>query len=43
VSYVKVMQDSADAYGKQLEAFKKAVKGKDKDKVSTTARWTIHT
>lgn len=39
VSYVKVMQDSADAYAKQLEAFKKAIKGKDKDKVSTTARW----
>lgn len=42
VSYVKVMQDSADAYAKQLESFKKAVKGKDKDKVRNQHPCCLH-
>lgn len=33
VSFVKTLEDQGNAYGKELEAFKKAVKGKDKGKV----------
>ncbi len=38
VSFVKTLDEQGSAYARELEAFKKAVKGKDKGKVRSPSR-----